>query len=325
MIQWLAATAGLIGLLASGAVVAQNTSAWPTKPITIIVPFTPGGVSDITARPLSVVMSSDLGQSVIIDNKGGAGGAIGMAAAAKAKPDGYTLMMALPSYITIPISDRISGRASSYQVNQFKPIARLTADPTVLAVRSDSPWNSLADFIKEVRQNPGKISYSSSGIYGTTHVAMEILANVANLKMIHVPFTGGGQQVTALLSGQVQATMQTPGAISGHIASGKVKVLASLSAERVPALPQVPTAKELGFNGEFYLWTGLFAPAATPDAVINRLRESVKKSAAHPNFVNAMSALTTPVQYLDTADFVHFLAADTKRFEEVLTKMGKIE
>ena len=143
--------------------------------------------------------------------------------------------------------------------------------------------------------------------------------------MIHVPFTGGGQQVTALLSGQVQATMQTPGAIAGHIASGKLKVLASLSAERVPALPQVPTAKELGFNGEFYLWTGLFAPAATPDAVINRLRESVKKSAAHPNFVNAMSALTTPVQYLDTADFVNFLAADTKRFEEVLTKMGKIE
>ena len=309
-------------LCLSGAVMAQT---YPDHPITIVVPFTPGGVSDITARPLSVGMAADLGQSVIIENKGGAGGAIGMAAAAKAKPDGYTLLMALPSYITIPISDRISGRASSYQVSQFRPIARLTADPTVLAVRSDSPWNTLADFVKEVRQNPGKISYSSSGIYGTTHVAMEILANAANLKMIHVPFSGGGQQVTALLSGQVQATMQTPGAIAPHIASGKIKVLASLSAQRVPALPNIPTAKELGYDGEFYLWTGLFAPAGTPDAVVNRLRESVRKSAAHPTFVNAMNALTTPIQYLDTADFIQFLAADTKRFEEVLTKMGKIE
>ena len=119
--------------------------------------------------------------------------------------------------------------------------------PTVLAVRADSPWNSLSDFVKDVRQNPGKISYSSSGIYGTTHVAMEILANVANLKMIHVPFSGGGQQVTALLSGQVQATMQTPGAIAPHIASGKIKVLASLSAQRVPALPNIPTFAEQGF------------------------------------------------------------------------------
>ena len=204
---------------------------FPDRPLTILVPFTPGGVSDITARPLSIGLSADLGQSVIIENKGGAGGAIGMAAAAKAKPDGHTLLMALPSMITIPISDRISGRASSFQMNQFRPIARLTADPTVLAVRADSPWNNLGDFVREARRNPGKLSYSSSGIYGTTHVAMEILANSANLKMIHVPFTGGGQQVSALLSGQVQATMQTPGAIAPHLAAGKLKVLGTLSAE----------------------------------------------------------------------------------------------
>jgi tripartite-type tricarboxylate transporter receptor subunit TctC len=298
---------------------------FPDRPLTIVVPFSPGGVSDITARPLQIGLSADLGQSVIIENKGGAGGAIGMAAAAKAKPDGHTLLMALPSMITIPISDRINGRESSFQMNQFRPIARLTADPTVLAVRADSPWNNLADFVREVRRNPGKISYSSSGIYGTTHVAMEILSNSANLKMIHVPFTGGGQQVTALLSGQVHATMQTPGAIAPHLAAGKLKVLGTLSAERVPSMPQILTVKEQGFEGEFYLWTGLFVPVGTPDAVVNRLRDAVKKAAAHPSFLQAMNNLNTPIQFLDASDFANFLVADSRRFEDVLTKMGKIE
>ena len=302
-----------------------HAQTYPDRPITIVVPFTPGGVSDITARPLSIGLTADLGQNVIIENKGGAGGAIGMAAASKAKPDGHTLLMALPSMITIPISDRISGRASTFQMNQFRPIARLTADPTVLAVRADSPWNNLGDFVREARRNPGKVSYSSSGIYGTTHVAMEILANSANIKLLHVPFTGGGQQVSALLSGQVQATMQTPGAIAPHLAAGKLKVLGALSAERVPSMPQVPTTKEQGFDGEFYLWTGLFVPTGTPDAVINRLRESVKKAAAHPSFLQSMNTLNTPIQFLDAGEFANFLVADTRRFEDVLTKMGKIE
>jgi tripartite-type tricarboxylate transporter receptor subunit TctC len=314
-----------VGLAAALTTVAASAQTYPERPVTIIVPFTPGGVSDITARPLAAGLTADLGQSVIIENRGGAGGAIGMAAAAKAKPDGYTVLMALPSMITIPISDRISGRPATFQAAQFRPVARLTADPTVLAVRADSPWNNLTDFVKEVRQNPGKISYSSSGIYGTTHVAMEILANAAGLKMIHVPFSGGGQQVTALLGGQVQATMQTPGAIAAHVAAGKLKVLAALSAQRVPSLPQVPTAREQGYDGEFYLWTGMFVPVGTPDAIVNRLRESVRKAAAHPTFTNAMAAQTTPIQYLDADDFARFLVADTRRFEDVLGKMGKIE
>jgi len=226
-------------------------------------------------------MATNLGQSLVIDNKGGAGGAIGMAAAAKPKADGYTLMMALPSMLTIPISDRISGRAPSFQVSQFKPIARLTADPTVLAVRTESPWKTLAEFVRDVRAKPGSVSYSSSGLYGTTHVAMEILAHAANLKMVHVPYSGGGQQITALLAGHVDATMQTPGAIAGQIATGKLRILAALSRERVPSLPEVPTATELGFGGEFYLWTGLFVPTGTPEPIVARLRASVKEATSH--------------------------------------------
>ena len=301
---------------------AQN---YPDQPLTIVVPFTPGGVSDITARPLAAAMSTNLGQSIVIENKGGAGGAIGMAAAARAKPDGYTLMMALPSMITIPISDRISGRASTFQINQFKPIARLTADPTVLAVRADSPWKTLADFVRDARAKPGTISYSSSGLYGTTHVAMEILANAANLKMVHVPYSGGGLQINALLGGHVDATMQTPGAIAGQITGGKLRVLAAMSKDRVASLPDVPTAAELGYKGEFYLWTGLFAPANTPEPVVNRLRASVKEATNHTIFKSAMSGLNTPIHYLDSDDFARFIAEDTKRLDTVLTSMGEIK
>lgn len=320
--DWIRASLSLAVLALSSSAHAQS---FPERPITMIVPFTPGGVSDITARPLAIGMGANLGQSVVIDNKGGAGGAIGMAATAKSRPDGHTVMMALPSLITIPISDRISGRAWSFQVDQFKPIARLTADPTVLAVRAESKWNTLADFVRDAKAQPGKMSYSSSGIYGTTHVAMEILAHAAGLQMIHVPFGGGGQQIQSLLAGQVDATMQTPGAIAAHIASGKLRLLAAMSRDRIPSLPDLPTARELGYDGEFYLWTGVFAPAATPDAVVNRLRTAVKEGAVHPSFIQAMAAQRTPVQYLDGDEFVRFLQADTRRLDATLTKMGKIE
>lgn len=312
-------------LLALFFAVAAQGQGFPERPITMIVPFTPGGVSDITARPLAVGMAANLGHNIVIENKGGAGGAIGMSTTARSKPDGYTLMMALPSIITIPISDRISGRPATFQMDQFKPIARLTADPTVLAVRSESKWNTLSDFIRDAKAQPGKISYSSSGIYGTTHVAMEILASAAGLQMIHVPFSGGGQQIQALLAGQVDATMQTPGAIAAHIASGKLRVLTAMSRDRVPSLPDVSTARELGYDGEFYLWTGVFAPVSTPDAVVNRLRTAVKEGSVHPAFIQAMAAQRTPVQYLDSDDFVRFLQTDTRRLDAVLTKMGKIE
>jgi tripartite-type tricarboxylate transporter receptor subunit TctC len=322
LLRWIKISLSTLALATIATVQAQG---FPERPITMIVPFTPGGVSDITARPLAIGMANNLGHNIVIDNRGGAGGAIGMSATAKAKPDGYTLMMALPSIITIPISDRISGRPSTFQMDQFKPIARLTADPTVLAVRAESKWNTLADFIRDAKAQPGKISYSSSGIYGTTHVAMEILANTAGLQMIHVPFSGGGQQIQALLAGQVDATMQTPGAIAAHIASGKLRLLTAMSRDRIPSLPDLPTARELGHDGEFYLWTGVFAPVSTPDAVVNRLRTAVKEGSMHPAFTQAMAAQRTPVQYLDSDDFARFLQADTRRLDAVLTKMGKIE
>ena len=195
----------------------------------------------------------------------------------------------------------------------------------MLAVRTESAWKTLADFVRDVRAKPGTVSYSTSGLYGTTHVAMEILAHAANLKMVHVPYSGGGQQINALIAGHVDATMQTPGAIAGQIAAGKLRILASMSRERVPSLPDVPTAAELGFSGEFYLWTGLFVPTGTPDAIVNRLRASAKEASGHALFKTAMAGLTTPIQYLDSDDFARFIVEDTKRLDAVLTSMGEIK
>jgi tripartite-type tricarboxylate transporter receptor subunit TctC len=166
--------------------------AYPSKPITMIVPFPPGGVADIVGRPLAATMEKTLKQPVVIVNRTGAGGAVGMAAAAKSAPDGYTILMGLSSISIFPVSDRISGRTPPYELKDFAPIALVTADPTVLVVRADGPYKTLKDFVAAAKANPGKINYSSSGVYGTLHVAMEIFASAAGIKLFHVPYQGGG-------------------------------------------------------------------------------------------------------------------------------------
>jgi tripartite-type tricarboxylate transporter receptor subunit TctC len=298
---------------------------YPNTTVTIVVPFSPGGTSDITARPLAQTMSSYLGQSIIVDNKPGAGGALGMAYASKTKPDGYTLLMALPSIAIIPASDRVTGRPSLYSPSQFEPIARVTSDPTVFAVHADSPWKSLDDFVQAARKQPGKITYSSSGIYGTTHVAMEMFTHEANIKLLHVPYPGGGQQVAAVLGKQVDATPQALAPLLPHIKAGKVRVLAVWGASRLSALPDVPSMKELGYDVEFQLWTGLFVPAGTPEPVIGRLRDAVREAVSRPSFVSVMNTMQTPIQYLDAPEFKKFLEVDAKRLETSVTRMGKLE
>ena len=172
----------------AGAASAQD--AFPAKPIALVVPFPPGGVADIVARPVADAMSRVLNAPVVIENKAGAGGGIGMGYVAKAKPDGYTLLLALSSISILPEADKVTGRAPMYQFNQFVPIARFTADPTVLAVRADSPWKTLQEFVADARKRPGAISYGSSGNYGTMHMPMEMFAASADVKLLHVPYTG---------------------------------------------------------------------------------------------------------------------------------------
>src|SRR4051812_38820226 len=305
-----------------GAVFAQD---YPTRPITMINPFPPGGVVDIVGRPLAALMEKSLRQPVVMLNREGAGGAVGFAAAAKAPPDGYTILMGLSSISIFPVSDRINGKAPSYEMKDFAPIALITADPTVLVVSADSPWKNLKEFVDSAKAYPNKINYSSSGVYGTLHVAMEIFANAAGIKLFHVPYQGGGPAVTALLGGQVEALASGPAAAVGQIKAGKMRALASWSTERLALLPEIPTFKELGYDAEFYIWTGVFAPASTPAPIVNRLRQAVREAATSAEFRGAMEKVSTPVAYLDAPEFQKYWDRDAARLKVALEKIGKVE
>ena len=320
------AIAGMIALAVAMLLnAAASAQTYPSRPITMVVPFPPGGVADIVGRPLAAQMEKTLKQPIVVVNRTGAGGAVGMASVAKAPADGYTILMALSSISIFPVSDRINGKTPSYEMKDFAPIALITADPTVLVVSADSPWKNLKEFVDSAKAYPGKINYSSSGVYGTLHVAMEIFANAAGIKLFHVPYQGGGPALTALLGGQVHALASGPAPAVGQIKAGKMRALASWSTERLPLMPDVPTFKELGYDAEFYIWSGVFAPAAIPTPVLDRLRAAVREAATSPEFKGAMEKVQTPVSYLDAPAFHSYWEKDAARLKVALEKIGKIE
>ena len=312
-------------LLAAAAAFPAHAQQYPNRPITMIVPFPPGGIADITGRPLAVAMSKQLGQPVVVENKAGAGGAVGHAFVAKAKPDGYTIMTALSSIVVIPEADKVNGRPSTYQMSDFTSIALVSADPTILLVPTDSPWKTLKDLIDDARARPGKISYASSGVYGTIHTCFEMLAQAADVKLLHVPYKGGGPAMTALIAGETNLGAQSPGVANPHLKSGKIRTLGSWAGTRTAALPDVPTMKEQGFDVEFYIWAGVFAPAGLPADVRDRITAAVRASMQDPEFQKAMVNVNTPINYKEGREFDAFLDADTKRLAEVVRKMGKTE
>ncbi|MEK7436619.1 MAG: tripartite tricarboxylate transporter substrate binding protein [Pseudomonadota bacterium] len=313
----------ILGLLAGQALAADP---YPVRPIQVIIPFPPGGVADLVARPLAAAMEKELKQPVVIVNKTGAGGAVGMQAQAVAKPDGYTLMVALSSISVMPEVDALFGRPPVYKLSDFTPIALLSSDPTVLVVSSNSPWKTLADFVADAKKRPGEIKYSSSGVYGTMHVAMEMFAHAAGIKLRHIPTGGGGPALNALLGGHVDALSGGPNVSIPQIRAGKVRVLASWGATRLAALPEVPTLMEQGYKDvEFYIWSGFFAPAATPEPIIKILREAAAKAVQAPEFKAAMQKMETPIAYKDSPEFRKFWDADAARLIKAVRNIGKVE
>src|SRR5258708_10448246 len=312
----------LIAFWAGGA---WAQEAYPSKPVPVVGPFPPGGRAGIGGRPLAAGMHPAVKQPVVGINRTGAGGAVGMASVAKASADGYTILMGLSSISIFPVADRINGKARAYELKDFGPIALVTADPTVLVVRADSRYKTLQDFVDAARANPGKINYSSSGVYGTLHVAMEIFANAAGIRLFHVPYQGGGPALTALLGGQVEALASGPAAAIGQIKGGKMRALASWSDKRLQLLPEIPTFRELGYDAEFYIWSGVLVPAATPAPIVAKLRDAVREVANSAEFKSVMEKVQTPVHYLDAPDFQHYSERDAARLQLALEKIGKIE
>ncbi len=321
--SWLSLLAG--SLLAGATTLAAAQGAWPAKPITMIVPFPPGGLADLVARPVAEAMARDLGQPVVIENKAGAGGGIGMAAAAKSKPDGYTILMALSSLTVIPEADVLLGRPAMFTLPDLRPIARFTADPTVLAVRADSPWKTVQQFVEDAKKRPGAINYGSSGNYGTMHVPMEILAQNAGIKLTHIPFTGAGPAVVALLGGQIDAVSSGPATVLQQVKAGKLRVLAHWGTAPLGALPEVGSLKDAGFNAEYAQWSGLFIPQGTPEPVAQRLRAAAKFAAQDAKVKDVILGAGSPVLYQDSPDFDKYVQADAKRMADVVKRIGKVE
>jgi tripartite-type tricarboxylate transporter receptor subunit TctC len=323
--------AGRLGFVVLAALVvlaggARAQEPYPSRPITIVAPFPPGGVADLTARPVAAAMEKVLKNPVGVVNKTGAAGAVGMQFVATSKPDGYTLLLALSSISIIPEADKLFGRPPAFTVDQFAPIALISADPTILVVPADKPWRTAKDFIEDATRRPGQITFSSSGVYGTLHMAMELLSHAAGIRLRHVPYAGAGPALTAILGGHVDALASGPAVVLPHIKSGKLRPLAGWGDTRVAALPDVPTFKELGYPGaEFYIWAGLFAPRDTPEPVLATLRQSVRAAVADPDFRAAMGKLETPVAFKQGEEFTKFFEADAKRLAEGVRRVGRVE
>lgn len=322
LVVWLVATLATL-VWVTGLAVAQEP--YPSRPVQIVVPFPPGGVADVVARAIAPSLERHLKQPIVIVNKSGAAGAVGMQVAATSKPDGYTLLLGLVSISSIPEVDKLFGREPKYTRDDFVGIARISADPPILVVKADSPWKTVKDLVEDAKKRPGEIIYSSSGPYGASHVPMEMFMQAAGIKLRHLPTTGGGPATTAVLGGHAQMWASPPALAFPHIRAGKMRVLASFGAQRLAALPDVPTLKELGYNVEYYLWAGLFAPKGVPAPVLKIIQDVVRRAVQEPELRTAMEKVQTPIAYLEGDEFKKWWDQDAQMLAEAVRRIGKVQ
>ena len=309
--------------LAGRSATAQD--AYPSHAITLINPFPPGGAADVVGRPYAAVLEPMIKQPVVIETKSGAAGAVGAQFAATAKPDGYTLLLHIASISGFAEVDKLFGRQPKFTRADFIPIARFIADPCVLLVNDQQPYKTLKEFTDDAKKRPEQLIFSSSGLYGALHLPMALYMRAADIKLRHLPTNGGGPALTALIGNNSQALVSSIAAASGQMKAGKARALASFGAKRSAAFPDVPTMKELGYDIEFYLWVGLFAPKGTPEPVVTKIRDFSRQVAAADQFKQLMANIGQEVAYLDQADFKSFWDTDAKRVEDAVRQIGKVE
>jgi len=303
---------------------AQDAANYPSRAITFINPFPPGGAADVVGRPFAAVLEPIIKQPAVIDTKAGAAGAVGAQVAANVKPDGYTLLLHIVSISGFPEVDKLFGRQPKFTRADFIPIARFIADPCVLIVNDQTPYKTLKEFADDAMKRPNEIIFSSSGLYGALHLPMALYLKATGIKLRHLPTNGGGPALTALIGNNSQALVSSIAACLGQIKGGKARALASFGVERSHALPDVPTMKELGYDIEFYLWVGLFAPKGTPEPIIAKLRQESKKAAASEQFAKAIDNIGDVLAYQDQPEFAKFWDEDAKRVEDAVRSIGKV-
>ncbi len=312
----------LVGL----ALPAAGQEKFPTRAVQIVSPFPPGGTVDLHARALAPILERYLKQPAVVVTKSGAAGAVGIQYVAVSKPDGYSVLMGLPSVSILPQVDHLFGRPPAFTKDQLAPIALLSADPTVLVVRTQSPFKTVADMVAEAKRRPNQLTHGSGGVYAVSHLPMEMLKHAAgDLQMRHVPFQGGGPAMTALLGGHIDTLVTAVSVAVPQAKAGAIRILASWGGKRVAAIPEVPMLKELGYDVEFYLWVGMFAPRETPPPVLRVWRDAVRQTVNDTDFKAAMAKLETPIEYRDGEDFQRWWDQEYKAIGDAIRRVGKAE
>src|SRR6266700_854342 len=319
----------MIGSAASAAAFAAETAdaqaSYPSRPIMFINPFPPGGAADVVGRPFAAMLEPIIKQPCVVETKAGAAGQVGAQFAATAKPDGYTLLIHIVSISGFAEVDKLFGRTPKFTRADFIPIARFTAGPVVLLTNDQQPYKTLKELVDDAKQNPDKLVFSSSGLYGALHLPTALFMKAAGIKLRHLPTNGGGPALTALLGNNSQVLVSAIAAASGQMKAGKVRALACFGSQRAASLPDVPTLKELGYDVEFSLWVGIFAPKNTPAPIVKTLGEAIKKAAADDQFKTAISNIGDEVAFLDHAAFAKFWDEDAKRVEAAVHAIGRVQ
>ncbi len=309
-----------LAVAAAAPLAVSAQTAWPTKPVTIIVPFPAGGGTDAFARPLTATLSKDLGKQFIIDNRGGAGGTLGAAIAAKAAPDGYTLFMGAVHHAIAPAMYP----KLDYDIEKsFVPVALVSSVPQVIVVNPQRvPANDLKGFIEAAKKADGKMNYGSAGSGSSHHLAGELFNSLAGVKISHIPYKGAGPALTDLMGGQIDVMFDGMGSSAGHIKGGRIKAIAVASDKRAPGFPNIPTAAESGLNYKVATWYGLFAPKGTPPDVIAKLQAELKKAYNSEELKVIWNSLGAEVPDLYGEAFGKFVNTEIKRWGDVAKASG---
>jgi len=296
---------------------------YPTKPVSLINPMPPGGTLDIQARAFAPVAEKMLGQPVVVVNKTGATGMVGGLAGAQADPDGYTLTV---GSVNIPNAlewELANGRKPPFTRHDFVCIGTFTMSPTLLIVPNESPYKTLADLIAAAKAKPGQLAFSSGGLYGMSHLPVEIFARGAGVKFRHVPYGGGGPSLTAVVGNQVDFSANYPANTLPLLRGNKLRALAIIGGKRLKSASDIPTVKELGVDAEYYGWVGLLAPVKTPKPIVDKLRQVLKGVVENRAFIDMIEGSGDEVQYLNGEELAKYMDGESAKIAKLYTEMVK--
>ena len=307
----------LIAISISSAAAAQN---FPERPIRFIVPFSPGGTSDIIGRLLGAKMGEELGQTVVVDNRGGAGSTLGTTIAAQSPPDGYTIIV---NHVGLAINETLYPKRAYSASKDLVPVSRVGDTPNALVVNNKLPAASVKELLALARKQPGGLNYGSGGPGSAGHLSVALLEELAKIKLTHVPYKGGGPSVAATISGEVQLAIPAFPTAAGHVKAGRLRMLVVTSSQRLPVMPDIPTVTEAGVPGyEFVIWFGVFAPAGTPKPILAKLNQAIVKSLQQPDLQKQLSQQGLDPQPSTPDALAKQLRTDITKWERIIKSAG---